>query len=330
MAAEVRVLLDPEDDVQVSVGLLESHDPARGRVIVHPTPGTSSAQALAHDLLGALGRAVNRLDAEQLAGPPAWRAVTAWMVTGQIEDLVVLRADRLSAAAWTRALGLGQDTGCRVLLVCHTRQIPAHLDAALAGTGYQLLAGLQQALHGARPHPRPRPDAAAAGGPDAADLPRFLHPHIRNYRSKAFAQLGPAGFARTDAVYRHGRDAACHWLSTRPGPGRTAVSGQRVQLFLTWLVHDSPSRHHTLARLRRPGRVPAARAHAEHSPIPAAPGGPERPGAERSAGHRPDRRADPRRGSPPGNSGGHRRRAGHRRAGTGAGEHAVGCAVTRE
>ena len=250
MAAEVRVLLDPEDDVQVSVGLLESHDPARGRVIVHPTPGTSSAQALAHDLLGALGRAVNRLDAEQLAGPPAWRAVTAWMVTGQIEDLVVLRADRLSAAAWTRALGLGQDTGCRVLLVCHTRQIPAHLDAALAGTGYQLLAGLQQALHGARPHPRPRPDAAAAGGPDAADLPRFLHPHIRNYRSKAFAQLGPAGFARTDAVYRHGRDAACHWLSTRPGPGRTAVSGQRVQLFLTWLVHDSPSRHHTLARLR--------------------------------------------------------------------------------
>ena len=153
MAAEVRVLLDPEDDVQVSVGLLESHDPARGRVIVHPTPCTSSAQALAHDLLGALGRAVNRLDAEQLAGPAAWRSVTAWMVTGQIKDLVVLRADRLSAAAWTRVLGLGQETGCRVLLVRHTRQIPAH-------------------LRGARPHPRPRPDAAAAGGPDAADLPR--------------------------------------------------------------------------------------------------------------------------------------------------------------
>ena len=87
-------------------------------------------------------------------------------------------------------------------------------------------------------------------GPDAADLPRFLYPHIRNYRSKAFDQLGPAGFARTDAVYRHGRDAACHWLSTRPGPGPAAVSGQSVQLFLAWLVHDSPSRRHTLARLR--------------------------------------------------------------------------------
>jgi len=80
---------------------LESHDPARGRVIVHPTPGASSPQALAHDLLGALGRAVNRLNAEQLAGAAAGRAVTVWMVTDQIEDLVVLRADRLSAGAWT-------------------------------------------------------------------------------------------------------------------------------------------------------------------------------------------------------------------------------------
>ena len=40
--AEVRVLLDPGDDMQVSVGLLERHDPARGQVVVHPTPGARS------------------------------------------------------------------------------------------------------------------------------------------------------------------------------------------------------------------------------------------------------------------------------------------------
>src|SRR5207302_1115368 len=83
--AVVPVLLDPGDDMRVSVGLLERHDPSRGRVVVHPTPGARSLQAFAHDVLGALGRAVNRLDAEQLAGPAAaWRAVTAWIVTGQI------------------------------------------------------------------------------------------------------------------------------------------------------------------------------------------------------------------------------------------------------
>jgi hypothetical protein len=63
-------------------------------------------------------------------------------------------------------------------------------------------------------------------------------------------QLGPAGFARTDAVYRHGRDAACRWLSTGREIAPTAGSRQGVQLFLAWLAHDSPSRRHTLARLR--------------------------------------------------------------------------------
>ena len=156
MAAEVRVLLDPGDDMRVSVGLLERHDPARGRVVVHPTPGSPGPQAFAHDVLGALGRAVNRLKAEQLVGlAAAWRAVAAWMVTDQIEDLVVLRADRLTAGTWARVLELRRETGSRVLLVCHTPQIPAHLDAVLAGTGHHLLTGLSQALEscGARPIP---------------------------------------------------------------------------------------------------------------------------------------------------------------------------------
>jgi len=251
--AEVRVLLDPGDDMQVSVGLLERHDPARGHVVVHPTPGARSLQAFAHDVLGALGRAVNRLEAEQLAGPAAaWRAVTAWMVTSQTGELVVLRADRLRAGVWARLLELGRETGTRLLLVCHAPQIPAQLAAVLAGTGHQVLTGVPQFLdsRSAYPHPRPWPSAAAGAEADAEDLPRFLHPHIRNYRTKAFSQLGPAGFARTDAVYRHGREAACHWLSTHPAPGPAAASDHSVQLFLAWLVHDSPSRTHTLARLR--------------------------------------------------------------------------------
>ena len=176
---------------------------------------------------------MNRLDAEQLAGPAAGRAVHAWMVTDQIEDLVVLRADRLSARAWTWVLGLGRETGSRVLLVCHTRQIPPHLDAVLAGTGHQLLTSLLQALdsRGARPHPQLRP--AAAARPDVADLPCFLHPHIRNYRTKAFDQLGPAGFARIDAVLpeRAGRGLPVAEYPPRTGasrgqsPERAAVPG---------------------------------------------------------------------------------------------------------
>jgi hypothetical protein len=265
--AEVAILLDPADDMRVSVGLLDSHDPARGRVVVHPTPAARSVQAFAHDVLAALGRPVSRLKAEQLVGAPeAWRAVTAWMVTGEVDDLVVLRADRLTAGTWARILELGRETGTRVLLVCHAPQVPGHLAAVLAGHGHQVLTGLPQALAQRRARPWPRPDATAAGGPDVADVPRFLHPHIRNYRSKAFEKLGPAQFARVDAIYRHGRDAASRWLSTRPESATAAVSHQDVQLFLTWLVHDSPSRPHTLARLR--GAQAGFRLHGHDLGIP--------------------------------------------------------------
>ena len=61
--------------------------------------------------------------------------------------------------------------------------------------------------------------------------------------------------------------AACHWLSIRPEPGAAAVTCQSVQLFLTWLVHDSPSRHHTMAQLR--GAQTGFRLHgvyAQHPP----------------------------------------------------------------
>jgi hypothetical protein len=269
--ADIRILLDPGDDVRVSVGLLERHDPARGRVVVHPTPGVHSAQAFAHDVLAALGRAINRLTAEQLVGgPAAWRAAAAWMMADEIEDLVVLRADRLTASTWARVLQLGTETGARVLLVCHTPQIPAHLAAVLPGTGYQVLTGLLQPLYsrGPQQRPRPGPGTAARCDPETADLPCFLHPHIRNYRSKGFDQLGPAGFARIDAIYRHGRDAASRWLSTRTRPGPAAVSHQDVQLFLTRLVHDSPSRPHTLARLR--GAQAGFRLHGLQLDIPSA------------------------------------------------------------
>ena len=54
------------------------------------------------------------------------------------------------------------------------------------------------------------------------------------------------------------------------------------------------------------------------------------PRAGRSAGHRPDRRADPRRGGPPGDRRRHRHRAGHRRGAPGPGQHAVGGTITAE
>lgn len=151
----VRVLLDPGDDVRVSVGLLDRHDPGGGVVVVHPTPGMTNRAAVAHDVLAALGRSVRRLTAEHLAGSEsAWRAVAAWLLTDRIEDLIVLRADRLSAGGWERLVRVCRRTGTRLLLVCHLDAVPPALAAVLGSIEHQIVTDLRQVLPG-RPHRRP-------------------------------------------------------------------------------------------------------------------------------------------------------------------------------
>ena len=137
---DVTILLDPQDDVRVTAGLLASHDPARGRVVVHPTPAPWGDHVFAHDLLAALGRPVNRFDEEHLSkAKAAWLAAAAWMLTEQIHDLVVLRADRLPASTWTWLLRVRQQTGHRLLLVCHVPEIPPPLAGVLADSRHRVL-----------------------------------------------------------------------------------------------------------------------------------------------------------------------------------------------
>lgn len=143
--ARVRVLSDPGDDVAVTAGLLARHDPAAGRVVVHPTPATQAPAALGHDVLSALGLAVNRLGPDQLVSARrAWRAAAAWTAADRIADLVVLRADRLSASGWSEVLALSRATGARLTLVCHTPTIPTELAVVLDGVDHQLLTDLTQ------------------------------------------------------------------------------------------------------------------------------------------------------------------------------------------
>ncbi|KFF59071.1 hypothetical protein JF66_13920 [Cryobacterium sp. MLB-32] len=235
----------------MTVSLLQHHDPARGLVVVHPTPATSSPKAFAHDLLVALDRPVTRLEAEHLTGmAQTWQAVAAWMLTDQVKDLIVLRADRLSAGTWNRLLGLCLHTGSRLMLVCHTRQIPERLGAVLTGIKHHVLTDLAQAL---APHEPAYPPQVTAeprsGSQDTDQLPDLPAAGVAHFRAEAYRRLAPAAFARVDAAYQHGRQTACDWLSS-PAPEETWAGTEHVQLFLTGLVHDTPTRAHTLARLR--------------------------------------------------------------------------------
>ncbi|MDJ0324327.1 hypothetical protein QMG61_11195 [Cryobacterium sp. PH31-AA6] len=243
--------MDPTDDVRVTASLLGHHDPARGRVVVHPTPASSSPTAFAYDLLAALDRPVTRLEAEHLTGVVRpWQAVAVWMVTDQVTDLIVLRADRLSGGTWNHLIGLCQQTGTRLMLVCHTRQIPASLGAVLTGIEHHVLTDLAQALAPHEPAHPPRVRAQPQSGrQDTDQLPDLPAAGVAHFRAEAYRRLDAVSFARVDAAYQHGQQAACDWLS-RPAPDETWTGTEHVQLFLTGLVPDSPTRAHTLARLR--------------------------------------------------------------------------------
>jgi hypothetical protein len=191
----VRVLLDPGDQVRVSVGLLERHDPAGGLVVVHPTPGLSSLAAIAHDVLAALGRSIRRLKAERLAGSAqAGRAVVAWLVADQIEDLVVLRADRLSAAGWDWLLAVCRRTGTRLLLICHVQAVPPALAEVLEGTTHEIITDLRRALPGQPCRATATFRSVLAPAPEAVDLPLYANEQINTYRSAAPVAIGLIGW----------------------------------------------------------------------------------------------------------------------------------------
>jgi len=243
--------MDPTDDVRVTASLLERHDPARGLVVVHPTPATSSPTALAYDVLVALDRPVSRLEAEHLTGiARPWQAVAVWMATDQVKDLIVIRAERLSASTWNRLIRLCRDTDSRLTLVCHTRQIPERLGVVLTGIDHHVLTDLAEALALHEPaYPPVLRMEPRSGRQDTEQLPDLPAAGVAHFRAEAYRRLDAAAFARVDAAYRYGRQKAYDWLSG-PAPEETYAGTEHVQLFLTGLVHDSPTRAHTLARLR--------------------------------------------------------------------------------
>ena len=92
-------------------------------------------------------------------------------------------------------------------------------------------------------------------------LAKVPHP-VTWFRRRAFARLSAAMFARVDAEYTAAADATDQWLSHRERPGHEHV-------FMSQLVLDSPSRNHTLIRLR--GYQAGSRRHGIIADIPPLP-----------------------------------------------------------
>ncbi|MEV6672008.1 hypothetical protein [Streptomyces sp. NPDC051162] len=251
-AGSVTLICDPDDDAIRTRLALAGHDPAAGYVVVDTVAGSTAR--LARDILRALDVTGHRATASPaLATESAWRAVTCWMNVLQIRQLTVLRAHLLTPSRMRRLALLREETGISLVLYAHCATEPA------ARRLHTLLGS-----HGLRPgppstaplptHPAPQPFPAPAPR-CAPPTDRVCEPpaptalpacSFTRFRAEAHRRLDADGFARVDAQYRTGLYAARTHMTCSPDPARQ----QNLEFFLARLTATSPSRTHTLARLR--------------------------------------------------------------------------------
>ncbi|HEY5836958.1 hypothetical protein [Streptomyces sp.] len=164
----VVLVLDRYDDAAHTHAALAAHDPAAGRITLHPGPGTTSDTALAHDLLAALGKPPLLPGRYPPGRQPAWEAATAWIHAMTTARLTVLRAHRLTTGRLAHLLRLRAVTGIGLTLVCHRPHPPAALHRALHGVPHTVTSDLDTA----RCHYYDGAPTNSADLPEPAFLPR--------------------------------------------------------------------------------------------------------------------------------------------------------------
>ncbi|PJE97350.1 hypothetical protein CUT44_12935 [Streptomyces carminius] len=269
----VRLLLDGDDDHAVHRAAYQWADPARGRITVDPTPHTTSPAYLALDVLRAMGRdGFSRPDSERMSTDPAWRAVTCWTLACGLDEVIVLRAHRLTTERLRRLAAWRADTGIRLTLLAHIpeqtdfQRLLEHLTAAhlvdvatVRGTA-AVLEAIGPAATGRRIGPPPHDHAHP--------LPMLPRSGVAAFRADCWRRQNTTDFAHSDGQYRAGYAAARTWLArTLPlppasvggiesadGPAEptpfTLQETEAVRLFLARLTVSSPSAQHTVARVR--------------------------------------------------------------------------------
>jgi len=214
-----------------------------GVAVCLPQPGPGAAPALAGDLLIALGKFPGALAAGHLSRR-GHQLAGLWLRAEQVQDLVVLRADRLPARCWTSLAALTADAGARLWLVVHrAAAAPGQLAARAppAGRPPAVLRPWRAALAFL-----PGPGPGNGGGPAFPAVPDVEFPL---FRAAARRLLDPAAFAHVDAIYLDTRARARACAGLLRGRGTAASAGERAAAVLQQLTIDAASAGEVLTRM---------------------------------------------------------------------------------
>jgi hypothetical protein len=148
----IDVLLDPGDRRFVVDWVAALADRRRGRLVVSPTPGTTSTRLLWQDLVHALGRQFALPEAEVLARSIQPGHLAILLSEAGIRQIYVLRAHRLGPNGWNEMRRLAEASGIRLCFVVHA--------AGATRTQMEMLHGCQVhvvGLDSLPPPPKPVP-----------------------------------------------------------------------------------------------------------------------------------------------------------------------------
>lgn len=242
----LHIVEDPADSAELARLVSSLADRARGRVVCHTTPGCSTDEQLASDLLVAVGKRFDALRFERVRRG-AWELSEVWMVAEDVVDLFVLRAHALPLQL-LHALGeMSRRNGIETWLIDSSR------DAG---------AGVLDRMRAARWSPtrfRTRWESAR----NSADrLPRDQTPYpelpsdgFLTFRATCRRLLVPGDFDRVDALYRESMATTIAWLKPRRARPRAhdvddSLERDAIAAQIQRLLSDAASTSEALVRFR--------------------------------------------------------------------------------
>ncbi|MET7829279.1 hypothetical protein ABZT23_31975 [Streptomyces sp. NPDC005386] len=174
----ITLITDPHDHPDYTTTALAAHQPAAGRIAVHPTPLATAPAYLAQDLIRALGKHLLLPDGEApwwtRNADESWRVAVAWTQALGISHYVICRAHRITGRHLEHLMALREHTRIQLTLVVSgptpaalatvLKTVSHHLTDTLENPRLHLQTGQQQTpspagdYHWWHPAPLPAPE----------------------------------------------------------------------------------------------------------------------------------------------------------------------------
>jgi len=236
---------DPNDLPESTRELHALADLERGVIVVRVTPGPMVLQAIALDLLTALGKDHTRHGILR-AGEENWRRGAAWLSAEQVGHLIIDRAELLKPDRWRDFIGLAAHCGQSLWLIVHgasltrgQRDMPD--DWPITEITYkQFITPHAPAMQ----RPGDSRDVLRSAEPPTP-FPTLPRSDFTTFRADCHALLSPEAFARVEVELADGARRMRRWLADAAEPDVEAITGR-----LRELIEDCLSTGQAVSRLR--------------------------------------------------------------------------------